>query len=79
VSQRCRDAIVERLQSIGMLVWPILTIGLSVAIPIMIIHNFLERRVDRIVAGMEEKGVALSVILLKQKETGCGDLASHAA
>jgi len=69
-----------RLMSGGISVALITTqLGLAVAIPIMIIHNFLERRVDRIIAEMEEKGVALSVILLKNKETSCGDLASHAA
>ncbi len=39
--------------------------GLAVAIPIMIIHHFFERRVNKIVGDMEEKGTAFSVILLK--------------
>ena len=39
-------------------------LGLAVAIPAMILHHFLERRVDRIVGDMEEKGVALTVTLL---------------
>ena len=40
--------------------------GLAVAIPLMIIHHMLERRVDRIVGDMEEKGTAFSVTLMKQ-------------
>jgi len=39
-------------------------LGLAVAIPVMILHHFLERRVDHIVGDMEEKGVALTVALL---------------
>ena len=35
--------------------------GLAVAIPLMIIHHFFERRVDRIVGDMEEKGTAFAV------------------
>ena len=31
----------------------------------MIIHHFFERRVNKIVGEMEEKGTAFSVILLK--------------
>ncbi|WP_342667797.1 MotA/TolQ/ExbB proton channel family protein [Desulfocurvus vexinensis] len=41
-------------------------LGLMVAIPVMIAHHFLERRVERIVGDMEEKGVALTVALLHQ-------------
>jgi biopolymer transport protein ExbB len=39
--------------------------GLTVAIPIMIIHHFLERRVDKIVGDMEEKGTAFAVTMIK--------------
>jgi len=39
--------------------------GLAVAIPLMIIHHMLERRVDRIVGDMEEKGTAFAVTLIK--------------
>ncbi|MGE4290729.1 MAG: DUF3450 family protein [Desulfovibrio sp.] len=39
-------------------------LGLSVAIPILLLHHFLERRVDGIVSDMEEKSVAFSVTLL---------------
>ncbi len=39
--------------------------GLAVAIPLMIIHHFFERRVDRIVGDMEEKGTAFAVTLMK--------------
>jgi biopolymer transport protein ExbB len=39
--------------------------GLVVAIPIMIIHHFLERRVDKIAGDMEEKGTAFAVTMIK--------------
>ncbi len=39
--------------------------GLAVAIPLMIIHHFFERRVDRIVGDMEEKGTAFAVTLIE--------------
>lgn len=39
--------------------------GLAVAIPLMIIHHFFERRVDRIVGDMEEKGTAFAVTLME--------------
>jgi biopolymer transport protein ExbB len=39
--------------------------GLAVAIPIMIIHHVLERRVDKIVGDMEEKGTAFAVTMIK--------------
>ncbi len=39
--------------------------GLAVAIPIMITHHFLERRVDKISGDMEEKGTAFTVTLVK--------------
>jgi len=47
-------------------------LGLAVAIPIIIVHNFLERRVDKVIGDMEEKSVALSVILLKQQKAAHG-------
>jgi biopolymer transport protein ExbB len=34
-------------------------LGLAVAVPLTLIHHFLERKVDRIVADMEEKGTTL--------------------
>ena len=34
-------------------------LGLAVAMPIIVIHHFLERRVDKVVGDMEEKGLAL--------------------
>jgi len=40
-------------------------LGLMVAIPVMVAHHFLERRVERIVGDMEEKGVTLTVALLR--------------
>lgn len=42
-------------------------LGLGVAIPILLLHHFLERRVDRIVGDMEEKSVAFSVTLLHRE------------
>jgi biopolymer transport protein ExbB len=43
-------------------------LGLGVAIPILLLHHFLERRVDRIVGDMEEKSVAFSVTLLHPEQ-----------
>ena len=40
--------------------------GLIVAIPIMFIHHFFQRRVERIVGDMQEKGTAFAVTLLKR-------------
>ncbi|NJB66677.1 biopolymer transport protein ExbB [Desulfobaculum xiamenense] len=34
-------------------------LGLAVAVPLTLVHHFLERKVDRIVADMEEKGTTL--------------------
>ena len=36
--------------------------GLAVAMPIIIIHHLLERRVDKIVGDMEEKGLSLTAL-----------------
>ncbi len=41
-------------------------LGLSVAIPIMLAHTFLSRRVDHIVGDMEEKAVALTNIIHRE-------------
>jgi biopolymer transport protein ExbB len=40
-------------------------LGLAVAIPIMVLHHFLERRVDVVLGDMEQKGTAFTVTLLK--------------
>ena len=40
-------------------------VGLAVAMPIIVFHHFLERRVDKIVGDMEEKALALSSALGK--------------
>ncbi|MGE4505136.1 MAG: MotA/TolQ/ExbB proton channel family protein [Desulfovibrionaceae bacterium] len=48
-------------------------LGLAVAVPIMILHHVLDRRVDRIVGDMEEKGASFAVALL-----GHGKEADHA-
>lgn len=44
--------------------------GLIVAVPIMIIHHLLERRVDRIVGDMHEKGQSFAVSLIKSGAAG---------
>ena len=41
-------------------------LGLAVAIPIMLAHTFLSRRVDHIVGDMEEKAVALTNIIHRE-------------
>jgi biopolymer transport protein ExbB len=41
-------------------------LGLMVAIPIMILHTILSRRVDHIVAEMEEKAVTLTNIVQQE-------------
>jgi len=42
-------------------------LGLAVAIPIMLLHTLLSRRVDHIVGEMEEKAVALTNIMQKAR------------
>ena len=42
-------------------------LGLAVAIPIMLFHTFLSRRVDHVVGEMEEKAVALTNITQKER------------
>ena len=41
-------------------------LGLAIAIPIILMHHFLERRVDKIVADIDEKGTAFSLEILKE-------------
>lgn len=41
-------------------------LGLTVAIPVMLIHHFFERRVEVIVGDMEEKATAFELTILKQ-------------
>ena len=41
-------------------------LGLSVAIPIMLMHTFLSRRVDHIIGDIEEKAVALTNIIHRE-------------
>jgi len=41
-------------------------LGLAVAIPIMLLHHFLERRVDKILGDIEEKGNKVTVELMKK-------------
>jgi len=42
-------------------------IGLAVAIPIMLVHTFLSRRVDHIIGDMEEKAITLANTIQKEK------------
>ena len=41
-------------------------LGLAVAVPIMILHHILDRRVDKIISDMEEKGAGFAVALMKK-------------
>ncbi len=41
-------------------------VGLAVAIPIMLVHTFMKRRVEHIVGDMEEKALALSNIICRE-------------
>ena len=41
-------------------------LGLAVAVPVMLLHHLLERRVDALVGDAEEKGNALILLLLQQ-------------
>ncbi|WP_421901376.1 MotA/TolQ/ExbB proton channel family protein [Maridesulfovibrio sp.] len=55
-------------------------LGLAVAVPIMLLHHILDRRVDKIVGDMEEKGASIAVALMKkepatEKGTVYGDVA----
>ena len=43
-------------------------LGLGVAIPLMLLHNVLNRTVDRMVSEMEEKAVALVNLIHKERE-----------
>jgi biopolymer transport protein ExbB len=43
-------------------------IGLAVAIPVMLLHTLLSRRVDHLVGDMEEKAIALSNAILKRRD-----------
>lgn len=45
-------------------------LGLAVAIPVMLFHAFLRRRIEHIVGDMEEKAVALSNIICCQNRNG---------
>jgi biopolymer transport protein ExbB len=49
-------------------------LGLIVAIPIMLLHTFLSRRVDHIVGEMEEKAVSMINIIEKEKRRNGGSV-----
>jgi len=42
-------------------------LGLAVAIPIMLVHTWLSRRVDKVVGDMEEKAVGLTNLIEKER------------
>jgi biopolymer transport protein ExbB len=44
--------------------------GLCVAVPTMLIHTLLARRVHGVVSDMEEKAVAMSTIIQKEQRRG---------
>ncbi len=44
-------------------------LGLAVAIPIMIVHHFLQRRVETLISDMEEKGTAFAAAILDGKQS----------
>ncbi len=44
-------------------------LGLAVAVPIMLFHHYLERKVDKVLANMEEKAASLTVVLMEKNET----------
>jgi biopolymer transport protein ExbB len=41
--------------------------GLATAVPIMLVHHYLERQVDKIVNDMQEKGTSFAVTLIKRQ------------
>lgn len=47
-------------------------VGLSVAIPIMLLHHLFERRVDVLIGDLEEKGTAFKITLMKKGDTPNG-------
>jgi len=49
-------------------------LGLAVAIPIMLLHHFLERRVDKVLGDIEEKGSTFTLTLLKKEQIKAKDL-----
>lgn len=49
-------------------------LGLAVAIPIMFLHHFLERRVDKILGDIEEKGSSFTLTLLRKEQIQGRDL-----
>ena len=46
-------------------------LGLSVAIPLMLLHNMLSRGVDRMIGDLEEQGVALVNLIHHHRQTSC--------
>lgn len=42
-------------------------LGLAVAIPIMLVHTWLSRRVDKVVGDMEEKAIGLTNVIEKER------------
>jgi len=52
-------------------------LGLAVAIPIMLFHTFLSRRVDNIVGDMEEKAVGLTNVIQKERRLNGTPVQGH--
>jgi biopolymer transport protein ExbB len=43
-------------------------LGLAVAIPVMLIHAFLRRRIEHVVGDMEEKALAMSNTICRESD-----------
>jgi len=54
-------------------------LGLAVAVPIMVLHHVLDRRVDKILGDMEEKGTGFAVALMKNGHNGSAEDLNAAA
>jgi biopolymer transport protein ExbB len=52
-------------------------VGLIVAVPIILVHHFLERRIDKILVDIEEKGNKIVVALMKKGVITEGAPAGH--
>lgn len=54
-------------------------LGLAVAVPIMLLHHILDRRVDKILGDIEEKGARFTVALMKNGNVPSGEVYHDAA
>ncbi|MBK7701502.1 MAG: MotA/TolQ/ExbB proton channel family protein [bacterium] len=53
-------------------------VGLFIAIPVMLLHTFLSRRVEEIIGEMEEKAVSLTNIIHKEQRRNADTVAARA-